>query len=118
MAGVWFDEPFLIGAYAFGTILEPGADMEWVQVALVVDLPADELPWCTVPPSCAGLSRVLELGKAPVNWFLRPSVWPIANHLIRRPLRIWSLENGVDEVALDALAKGEAAGAADAGTHR
>ena len=35
-------------------------------------------------------------------------MWPVANHAIRRPLRVWSLDGGPDLAALDALAHGEA----------
>ena len=37
-------------------------------------------------------------------------MWPVANHAIRRPLRVWSLDGGPDLAALDALARGEADG--------
>ncbi|HEV8172712.1 MAG TPA: hypothetical protein VGP91_03590, partial [Actinoplanes sp.] len=47
--GLWDDEPFLIGAYAFGTVLEPRADVPVVQMAFVLNLPADELTWCAQP---------------------------------------------------------------------
>jgi hypothetical protein len=45
-----------------------------------------------------------------MEWYLRPSVWPVANHVIRRPLRVWSLDGGPHAAALDALARGEADG--------
>src|SRR5262249_27452322 len=75
---------------------------------LVLDLPAEEVTWCTEPPGSAGLAELLELGKAPVAWFWRPKAWPAANHLIRRPLQVWSAGGGVDEAALEALASGQA----------
>lgn len=105
--GLWDDEPFLIGAYAFGTVLEPRADVPVVQMAFVLNLPADELTWCAQPQSCAGLPHLLEIDKAPVEWYWRPAVWPVTNHVIERPLRVWSLD-GPDTAALDALEHGEA----------
>ncbi len=106
-SGLWDDEPFLAGANAFGHVLRPRTDVPVVQIAFVLNLPADELTWCAQPQSCAGLPHLLEIDKAPVEWYWRPAVWPVANHLIRRPLRVWSLD-GPDTTALDALQRGEA----------
>lgn len=107
VSGLWDDEPFLVGAYAFGAVLDAHADMNVVQVAFTLDLFPDELTWCTQPQSCVGLPQLLEIDKAPVEWYWRPALWPVANHLIHRPLRIWSVE-GPDTVALDALERGDA----------
>lgn len=107
VAGLWEDEAVLTGIYAFGPVLESADDLRFVSVALVLDLPADELTWGARPQSCAGLAALLELDKAPVTWLWRPAVWPVWNHRIERPLRIWSTE-GADVAALDALARGEA----------
>ena len=106
-SGLWRDEPFLVGAYAFGDVLEPVADAPAVQMAFVLNLPADELTWCAEPQSCVGLPHLLEIDKAPVEWYLRPAVWPVSNHMIHRPLRVWSLD-GPDTAALDALERGAA----------
>ena len=108
VSGLYEDDPFLIAAYAFGAVLDAPADLPVVQVAFVLGLPAEELTWCAQPQSCVGLPQLLEIEKAPVEWWLRPSVWPVANHAIRRPLRVWSLDGGPDLAALDALAHGEA----------
>lgn len=103
---VWHDEPVLLGAYAFGAVLDGLDDVPVVEVAFVLNLPAEDLTWCAEPPSCSGLPHLLEIDKAPVRWYWRPAVWPVWNHRIRRPLRIWSLD-GPDAVALDALAQQE-----------
>lgn len=107
VAGLWHDEPLLVGAYAFGAVLDDPADLAVVQVAFVLDLPPDDLTWCAQPRSCAGLPDLLEIDKAPVRWYWRPALWPVSNHLIDRPLRIWSLD-GPDTTALDALERGDA----------
>jgi hypothetical protein len=108
-SGLWDDEPFPLAAYAyaFGSVLESVADVDVVDLAFVLNLPADELSWFAEPQSLIGLPSLLEIDKAPVRWFWRPSVWPVANHLIHRPLRVWSLD-GPDETALDALERGQA----------
>src|SRR6266536_215671 len=105
VSGLWEQEPVLLAAYVFGAVLDGRTEVPVVQVAFVLDLPADELTWCTHPPSCAGLPRLLEIDKAPVDWYWRPAVRPVSNHAIHRPLRIWSTD-GVDDAALAALARG------------
>jgi hypothetical protein len=107
VSGLWDEEPFLVAAYAFGPVLESRADIPVVQLAFVLNLPTEELSWCVQPQSCVGLPHLLEIDKAPVEWYWRPAVWPVTNHLIQRPLRIWSLD-GTDTAALDALDRSEA----------
>jgi hypothetical protein len=105
---LWDDEPVLVGVYAFGAVLERcPTDIDVVQMAFVLNLPVDELTWCAQPESCLGLPYLLQIDKAPVDWYWRPAAWPVANHLIYRPLRVWSLD-GPDEAALDALEHGTA----------
>lgn len=104
---LWENEPTLVAAYAFGMVLDPEiAELPGVDVAFVLDLPAEELPWGARPQSCLGLVSLLRLDKAPVNWFWRPSVWPVWNHKIRRPLLFWS-PDGSDDEALDGLSSGD-----------
>lgn len=78
-----------------------------MRVAFVLNLPPHDLTWCARPQSCAGLPHLLEIHKAPVEWYWRPALWPVSNHVIDRPLRIWSVD-GPDTVALDALDRGDA----------
>ncbi|NEE00058.1 DUF7711 family protein [Phytoactinopolyspora halotolerans] len=103
------EQPLLLAAYAFGDVLEPAAtDFDVVEVAFVLDLPAESLPWNVRPPRETGwLNHVFRLDRVPVGWCLRPAEWPVWNHRIRRPLRIWSVD-GTDAKALDALARGGA----------
>ncbi|WP_055531623.1 DUF7711 family protein [Streptomyces graminilatus] len=96
-------EPPLAAAYVFGPVLdEPGNDVEVVQVAFVLDVPAADLPWGVEPPACSALAERLGVTRAPVHRVWRSADRHVTNHMIRRPLRIWSLA-GVDEAALDAL---------------
>jgi hypothetical protein len=106
-AGLWDGEPLLVGAYTFGAVLDDPVDLYMVQVVFTLDLPPGELTWCAQPRSCAGLPDLVEIDKAPVQWYWRPALWPVSNHLIDRPLRIWSLA-GPDTTALDALERGAA----------
>lgn len=102
-------DPILLEVYAYGHVLDPDFDdLRIVDVALVLDLPAEEVTWWALPSVTGWFVMVLRLDKVPVRVQWRPSVWPVWNHAIRRPLRIWSLDGGVDGEALDALSAGQA----------
>lgn len=58
-SGLWDDgEPVLVAAYAFGDLLDGAAELAVVQVAFVLNLPADELTWCAEPGSCTSLAHL------------------------------------------------------------
>jgi hypothetical protein len=102
------EEPLVAAIYTFGTILEAPDAPDGVDIALVANEPAEELTWGTEPPWTIGIVERLRLDKAPVRWFFRPAVWPVWNHHIREPLRIYSAADGPDAGALYALAHGDA----------
>jgi hypothetical protein len=112
VCGLWADHEGLVAVHAFGQVLDPagerGGSLDVVQIALVVQQDLEQVTWCVRPPEYAGLGYVLELEKAPVDWYFRPAALPIGNHVIVRPLQIWDRRAGVDERALTALAAGEA----------
>jgi hypothetical protein len=97
------EESPLIAAYAFGAVLDGPDEVAQIGVALVLDAPSGELTWGARPLAFSGLPHLLELDQPVVDWCWRPEVWPVANHVIVRPLRVWS-RRGVDTAALDALA--------------
>jgi hypothetical protein len=105
---LWEPGNGLIAVHAFGGVLDLSSDedgsIEVVQLALVVRHDPDEVTWCARPPTFSGLPYVLDLEKAPVDWYYRSAFWPVANHRIVRPLPIWSRDSGVHEAALVALA--------------
>ena len=102
-------DPVLVEAYAYGRVLDSDSDdLRVVDVALVLDLPAEEVTWWALPSATGWFIMDLRLDKVPVRAQWRPSVWPVWNHAIRRPLRIWSIDDGIDHEALDALSSGEA----------
>jgi hypothetical protein len=102
-------DPTLLEVYAFGDILDPDIDdMHDVDVALVIDLPVEDVTWWSLPIRTAWIIEVVRLNKLPVRAAWRPSVWPVWNHAIRQPLRIWSAADGADGEALDALSNGQA----------
>lgn len=103
------DDPILVEVYAYGDILDPRIEeMDVVSVALVLDLPADEVTWLALPGVTVWLTHHLRLDKVPVHSHRRPTVWPVWNHVIRRPVRIWTEEGGADEDALTAISDGDA----------
>ncbi len=70
VSGLWDEAPQLIGAYAFGHVLGPG-QLDAVQVALVLNHPAEELTWCARPTSCSGKDRIsagVEERPGPARW--------------------------------------------------
>jgi hypothetical protein len=99
----FWEEPLVVAAYVHGELLKGPEEVELVRIALVVDLPPHEVTWWAEPPSAAAFAEVIGLGKAPVEWWWRPVLWPVWNHEIRGPVRFWSLD-GPDEVALEAIA--------------
>jgi hypothetical protein len=102
------DEPILMEMYAYGDILDPTVEeLDYLRVALVLDLPAEEVTWLALPDVAIWLSYHLGMDKNPVHALRRPAVWPVWNHFIRRPLRLWTYEGGSDEAAFAALAEGD-----------
>jgi len=96
------DPPVLVAAYVFGDVLDGRAEFPRVQVAFVIDAPPEEVTWFAEPPVGVGIVSLLDLEKAPVEWYWRPLVWPVWNHAIRGPVRFWSVA-GPDEDVLEAL---------------
>ncbi len=100
-AKLW-EEPLVTAAYVYGELLDGPEDLDAVQVALVVDLPPDQVTWRADPPTAAAFAELTRLSKLPVRWAWRPVLWPVWNHEVRGPVRFWSLD-GPDEQALAAL---------------
>ena len=81
----------------YGLVIDPGVDdLRVVDVAMVLDLPADDVTWWSLPEPTRWFVSFLRLDKVPVRAQWRPAVWPVWNHAIVRPLRIWSLDGSVD----------------------
>lgn len=109
---LWEPGNGLIAVYTFGSVLDlsdEDGSIEVVQLALVVRHDPDELAWCAKPPTYSGLPYVLDLEKAPVDWYYRSASSPVANHRIVRPLPIWFRDSGLHEAALAALVSRDAA---------
>ncbi len=72
-------------------------------VVLVLDLPADDLPWLALHPTAEWIGAQLRLGKRPLQWCYRPVAWPVWNSQHQRLARFWSATDGLDAAVIDAL---------------
>jgi hypothetical protein len=93
----------LVSMWAAGDLLGNAESIEAASVVLLLDLPADELPWMALNPTAEWVSERLRLGKRPVQWWYRSHAWPAWNPIHRRVVRFWSDRDGRDDEVLDAL---------------
>ena len=98
------EEPFLLEAYVFGDVLRGADPLECVEVALVLNLPPQEVLWESTPRGTPWLADHLRLSKGGFAYFWRSHLDPVSNHYIREPVRFWSWD-GPDEDVLLALAE-------------
>lgn len=98
------EDPFLLEADVFGGVLCGADPLENVEVALVVNLPPEDVPWGSTPPGTLWLADRLRLSKGGYLYFWRSHLTPVWNHHIQGPVRFWS-QKGADEAVLNALAE-------------
>lgn len=98
------EEPFLLEAYVFGDVLRGADPLDAVEVALVLNLPPQEVIWETTPRGTEWLADHLRLSKGEFIYLWRSNLDPVPNHHIRAPVRFWSLA-GPDEDVLLALSE-------------
>jgi hypothetical protein len=89
-----------------GELLDTDTEPDVGSVILMLDISSNELPWLAVHPEGEWAGDRLRLGKRPMLWCYRPSVWPPWNVRHRRVTRIWSAASGLDEEAIEALRSG------------
>src|SRR3954453_2820522 len=99
-------ESSVVAGYVFGVVLDDVGDVDRIQIALVVDEPAGDVPWMSQPAHLEALASLLRFDKLPVTWRWRPSAWPVWNHEITRAVAFWSSTSGSDQGVVDALATG------------
>jgi len=85
-------------------VLEGADPLESVEVALVINLPPEDVPWESSPHGTAWLADRLRLNKGGFAYWWRSHLSAVPNHHIRAPVRFWSQE-GPDEAVLQALAE-------------
>ena len=106
--------PSLVGLrvvqlWAVGEVLGPPQDLEWITVALSVDLPVAEVPWWTVPLGGDAWVQTTRLSKYPVLTWWRSAQAPVWNHRIVRPVLVWDEAHGVDDAGISAVREGRGA---------
>lgn len=89
-----------------GELLGTDAELDSGSVILMLDVAPIELPWSARHPAGEWVGDRLRLGKRPMLWCYRPSVWPPWNARHRRVARIWSAAMGLDEAVIEALRSG------------
>lgn len=92
--------------WAVRDILGTPRDLDWVTVALVVDLPVDEVPWLSEPAGAMHWANVTRVGKNPIVSLWRSAHGPVWNHYVDRPALVWDATIGTAEETLDALSEG------------
>jgi hypothetical protein len=86
-----------------GEVLDGPEELETLAIVLMLDEPADELPWLALHPSGEWIGDQLRLTKLPISWSLRPAVYPAWNATHQRVLRFWSAKAGPDRDVLEHL---------------
>jgi hypothetical protein len=86
-----------------GELLAGPDELETTAIILLLDEPADELPWLALHASGEWIGDQLRLTKLPVMWFYRPAVYPAWNAQYARVLRFWSAKSGPDHEAIEHL---------------
>jgi len=89
-----------------GELLDTDAELDSGSVILMLDVAPVELPWLARHPAGEWVGDRLRLGKRPMLWCYRPSVWPPWNARYRRVALIWSAAMGLDEAVIEALRSG------------
>ncbi|PPK70880.1 hypothetical protein V5P93_002741 [Actinokineospora auranticolor] len=89
-----------------GPVLSGPVEVETLIVALTVDV--EEVPWRTEPAGARHWAAAARLPHAPVEVFWRSTRVPVWNHVLHRPARVWSADDGVDERVIDRIAEGDA----------
>lgn len=96
----------VVGLWAVGEVLGPARDLEHVTVALVVDLPVDEVPWRSEPVGAEHWLNATRVARNPIVPLWRSVHAPVWNHRIQRPALVWESGSGVAEDTVTAVAEG------------
>ena len=104
-AAEWPDST-VTAAFVFGMLLEDTADLDRIELALVVAETPEAVPWMSRAAHLEALASVLRFTKLPVSWHWRPVDWPVWNHEIQRGVQVWTALGRRDQAVLDARASG------------
>ena len=89
-----------------GELLDSNGDLDAGSVILLLDVVPAELPWLAMHQAGEWVGERLRLGKRPMLWCYRPSVWPPWNARHRRVARVWSAATGLDDDMIESLRSG------------
>jgi hypothetical protein len=103
----------VVQLWTFGTTPGPQQDVETVNAVVVVDLPADAMPWLASPKGAEHWANMTRMSRNPIVPFWRSAQAPVWNHYIVRPLLLWDATDGLREDAFTALRDGSAVGLAE-----
>ena len=98
----------VVELWVFGDLLDVPRDLDVIEVALVTDLPVDEVPWLSEPVGAEHWANSTRLSRNPFTACWRSASAPVWNHRIERPALIWSAADGINEEALVAVSDGTA----------
>lgn len=98
-------------AWVFGTLLGPRTDdvddVTGVQVALVTNAREGDCAFGTRPPAAGQWLAASSLETKPAQLFFRSGEAPVWNHVITRPVKFWTREDGLDHDVLTQLRAGD-----------
>jgi hypothetical protein len=97
----------VVAAYVHGVLLTGVDELDWVELAFVVDEPVESVSWRVRPAHLEALADELRFSRLPLSWVWRPAAWPVWNHAIERATRVWNRGAGGDASAFAALAAGQ-----------
>lgn len=97
----------VVQLWLFGNLFGEPRAVDFVEVALAVDLPVDEVPWLGEPVGAQQWAYATRLVKNPIVGLWRSVHAPVWNHHIERPVLLWSLDDGLAEPVLAAAREGE-----------
>ncbi|MEU7480647.1 hypothetical protein AB0A63_32045 [Lentzea sp. NPDC042327] len=96
----------VVELWVFGDLLDVPRDVDMIDVALVVDLPVDEVPWRSEPVGAEHWANSTRLSRNPFAAHWRSAGAPVWNHRIERPALVWSAAGGIAEETLVAVSDG------------
>jgi hypothetical protein len=94
--------------WAVGDLLGPVRDIDIVTVALVVDLPVDDVPWLSEPSGAQHWAAASRLAREPIRPLWRSAAAPVWNHHIDRPVLVWDSDDQVADDVIAAIRDGRA----------
>jgi hypothetical protein len=96
----------IVAGFVFGALIEHPGDLDRVELALMVDARPEEMAWLARPARLEAIAAQLRFDKLPLVWWWRSADGPVWNHHIRRAVRFWTANDGLDVAVVNALAAG------------